>query len=136
MATAKEIRTRIASVQSTKKITSAMEMIAASKMRKARDRMDAAVPYARHIQEVIRHLAHARSEYKHPFMQQRPIKRVGIIVVSSDRGLCGGLNINLFKDVLNASSAWVEDGYGIDSAVIGQKAEHFLKWIHLFLLHC
>ena len=127
MATAKEIRTRIASVQSTKKITSAMEMIAASKMRKARDRMDAAVPYARHIQEVIHHLAHARSEYKHPFMQKRPIKRVGIIVVSSDRGLCGGLNINLFKEVLNASSAWVEDGYGIDSAVIGQKAEHFLK---------
>lgn len=97
MAGAKEIKTKIASVQNTQKITSAMEMVAASKMRKAQDRMAASRPYAENMRKVIGHVAQGSLEYKHPYLEVREAKRVGYIVVSTDRGLCGGLNVNLFK---------------------------------------
>lgn len=97
MAGAKEIRSKIASIKSTQKITSAMEKVAVSKMRKAQMRMAASRPYAERIRQVIGHLANANPEYRHPFMIDREVKRVGYVVVSSDRGLCGGLNTNLFK---------------------------------------
>ncbi len=98
MAGAKEIRSKIASVQNTQKITKAMEMVAASKMRKSQDRMAASRPYAETMRKVIGHLAHGNLEYKHPYPEDRDVKRVGYLVVSTDRGLCGGLNINLFKN--------------------------------------
>ena len=97
MAGAKEIRTQISSIKSTQKITSAMEMVAASKMRKAQERMETSRPYSQRIRDVVGHIATANTEYKHSFMVQREVKRVGFIIVSTDRGLCGGLNINLFK---------------------------------------
>jgi F-type H+-transporting ATPase subunit gamma len=127
MAGGKEIRTKIASVQSTQKITSAMQMVAASKMRKAQDRMAASKPYAQRIRSVISHLANSNPEYKHVFMQTREIKRVGYLVVSSDRGLCGGLNINVFKKVVLASKANAEAGIESDLALIGKKALGFFK---------
>jgi len=97
MAVGKEIRTKITSIKNTQKITRAMEMVAASKMRKAQERMKASRPYAQKMRNVVDHLAHAHPEYKHPYLEDRDVKRVGYIVVSSDRGLCGGLNSNLFK---------------------------------------
>ena len=104
MAVGKEIKTQIASIQSTQKITSAMEMVAASKMRKAQDRMHESRPYADKMRQMIAHLARSNPEYKHLYLQQRELKRVGYIVVSSDRGLCGGLNINVFKQTVQAMS--------------------------------
>src|SRR5882724_583776 len=101
MAGAKEIRGKIASIKNTQKITRAMEMVAASKMRKAQDRMQRAKPYAKKILEVIGHLATAHQEYRHPFLQEREIKRVGFIIVTTDRGLCGGLNTNLLRTTIN-----------------------------------
>ena len=101
MAGAKEIRSKIASIKNTQKITRAMEMVAASKMRKTQERMRASKPYATKIYDVVKHLARAHAEYRHPFMVERPIKSVGVIVVTTDRGLCGGLNVNLFRDTLN-----------------------------------
>jgi len=127
MAGGKEIRTKIASVQSTQKITSAMEMVAASKMRKAQDRMAASKPYAKRIREVISHLAGADPEYKHNFMEVREVKRVGYLVVSSDRGLCGGLNVNVFKKVITDSKANAEAGIESDLALIGKKALGFFR---------
>ncbi len=127
MAGAKEIRTQIKSVKNTQKITKAMEMVAASKMRKAQDRMQASKPYAQKIRNVISHLALAHPEYKHPFLLEREPRRVGFIVVSTDRGLCGGLNINLFKQAVNAMSAWDEKGVEVDLCLIGSKAESFFK---------
>ena len=103
MAVGKEIRVKIASVQNTQKITRAMEMVATSKMRKAQERMRAARPYADRMRNVISHVAGANSEYRHPFLVARPVKRVGIIVVSTDRGLCGGLNSNLFRMLIQHS---------------------------------
>ena len=100
MAGAKEIRTKIASIKNTQKITRAMEMVAASKMRKTQEKMRASKPYATKIYNVVRHVARASSEYRHPFMISREIKRVGIIVVTTDRGLCGGLNANLLREGL------------------------------------
>src|SRR5690625_7945701 len=105
MSGAKEIRTQIRSVQNTQKITSAMQMVAVAKMRSAQQRMEAARPYADKIRQVIGHLAHANPEYEHPFMTEREVKRVGYIIVSSDRGLCGGLNTNLFRRVLGEMAA-------------------------------
>ncbi|QEP43321.1 F0F1 ATP synthase subunit gamma [Ectothiorhodospiraceae bacterium BW-2] len=125
MASGKEIRGQIKSVQGTQKITRAMEMVAASKMRKAQDRMNATRPYAENIVRVVSHLAHAHPEYSHPFMHQREVKRVGIIVVTTDRGLCGGLNINLFKQVVSAMQQWQQQGVEIDICAIGQKAKGF-----------
>jgi F-type H+-transporting ATPase subunit gamma len=127
MAVGKEIRTQIASVKNTQKITKAMEMVAASKMRKAQDRMAASKPYAGKMRQVISHLANAHPEYKHPFLEVRETKRVGYIIISTDRGLCGGLNINLFKTALNAMTQWEENGVEIDMCLIGSKAESFFK---------
>ena len=127
MAGAKERRTKIKSVQNTQKITKAMEMVAASKMRKAQDRMAAARPYANKMRNVIGHLANAHPEYKHPYLIDREVKRVGYIVVSSDRGLCGGLNINLFKAVVNSMKDWSDKGVDIDVCTIGKKAVSFFS---------
>ncbi len=126
MAGAKEIRGKIASVKNTQKITKAMEMVAASKMRKAQDRMLAARPYAERIRNVISHLAHANPEYKHPYVIAREeVKRVGVIVVSTDRGLCGGLNANLFRMLLKQFKTWEAEGKEIELCVIGSKAAGF-----------
>ena len=127
MASGKEIRTQIGSVQNTQKITRAMEMVAASKMRKAQDRMHAARPYADKIRGVINHLAFAHSEYKHPYLEDRDVKRVGFIVVSSDRGLCGGLNNNLFRKTLTAMKEWQDKKIDVDLCTIGSKATSFFK---------
>ena len=123
MAVGKEIRSKIGSVKNTQKITKAMEMVAASKMRKAQERMQAARPYANKIRNVIAHLGLANSEYKHPFLLPRvEIKRIGLIVVSSDRGLCGGLNSNLFRDLIRRMKKWSEQGIEMDMSIIGNKA--------------
>jgi F-type H+-transporting ATPase subunit gamma len=125
MAAGKEIRTKIKSVQGTQKITKAMEMVAASKMRKAQNRMRAARPYAEKIRMVIAHLAHAHSEYHHPYLISREARRVGAIVVSSDRGLCGGLNANLFRAMIQKLKEWESQGLGIEVCPIGKKAIGF-----------
>ncbi len=128
MAGAKEIRTKIKSIQNTKKITKAMEMVAASKMRRAQERMQASRPYAEKIASVICHLAHAHPEYKHPYLVSREeVKRVGYIVVTTDRGLCGGLNVNLFRKTLKELSEWKEKGVEVDVCVIGRKGSGFFK---------
>ena len=127
MSGAKEIRGKIASVKNTQKITSAMELVAASKMRKAQDRMAASKPYAEKIRQVVRHLANSNPEYKHTYMDEREVKRVGVIVVSSARGLCGGLNINLFKKTLQLTKEWKEKGCEVDMALIGTKAVSFFR---------
>jgi F-type H+-transporting ATPase subunit gamma len=129
MSGAKEIRGKIASIKNTQKITKAMEMVAASKMRKAQDRMQETRPYAEKIQNVISHLAHAHPEYKHPFLIERETKRVGLIVISTDRGLCGGLNINLFKKTIQAMKEWNAQGYELDLTLIGTKSNAFFKRI-------
>ena len=130
MAVGKEIRTKIASVKNTQKITKAMEMVAASKMRRAQDRMHAARPYAHKIRQVIAHLGLANPEYKHPYLVPRKeVKRIGLIVVSTDRGLCGGLNSNLFRDLLKKMKDWVADGIEIDMSIIGNKAVGFFSRI-------
>jgi F-type H+-transporting ATPase subunit gamma len=125
MAAGKEIRTKIKSVQSTQKITKAMEMVAASKMRKAQDRMRAARPYADKIRAVIAHLAHAHSEYHHPYLVAREVRRVGVIVASTDRGLCGGLNANLFRAMIQQMKDWEGRGLGMEVCAIGNKAIGF-----------
>jgi len=128
MAGAKEIRTKIKSVENTQKITSAMEMVAASKMRKAQDRMRAARPYAEKIRQVISHVSAARSEYHHPFTVMRSdIKRIGYIIVSTDRGLCGGLNNNLFRSVVRDIDEWRGKGVEADVCVIGNKGAVFFR---------
>ncbi|MCE9681745.1 F0F1 ATP synthase subunit gamma [Halomonas alkalisoli] len=127
MAAAKEIRTQIGSIKNTQKITSAMEMVAASKMRKAQDLMRASQPYARQIRNVVSHIADANPEYRHEYMIERDAKRVGYIVVSTDRGLCGGLNVNLFKAVLRDAKAWRDKGAELDFCALGSKASGFFK---------
>jgi F-type H+-transporting ATPase subunit gamma len=127
MAGAKEIRTKIASIKSTQKITKAMQVVAASKMRKAQDRMLATRPYAEKIQNVISHLAHAHPEYHHPYLAEREAKRVGLIIISTDQGLCGGLNINLFKSVITTMRQWEADGLDLDLTLIGSKSGAFFK---------
>ena len=125
MAVGKEIRTKIASISSTQKITSAMEMVAASKMRKAQDRMEVGKPYARRIRSVVGHIANSAPEYRHEYMQEREVKRVGFIVVSTDRGLCGGLNINLFKATIRAMKEFADENIEIDLGLIGAKSIAF-----------
>ncbi len=125
MAVGKEIRTKISSIQSTQKITSAMEMVAASKMRRAQDRMEVGKPYAQRMRSVVGHLANANPEHKHLFMEERDVKRVGYIVVSTDRGLCGGLNINLFKAMIKSMKEWDDQGVEIDMCLVGAKAAAF-----------
>lgn len=125
MAAGKEIRTKISSIQSTQKITSAMEMVAASKMRKAQERMQLGKPYSRRMRAVVGHIANAAPEYKHMYMETREVKRVGYIVVSTDRGLCGGLNMNLFKTTVKSMKDWSDQGVGVDLSLIGAKAAAF-----------
>jgi F-type H+-transporting ATPase subunit gamma len=127
MAVGKEIRTKIKSIQNTQKITRAMEMVATSKMRKAQDRMQAARPYSKKIREVVAHLAAAHPEYQHPYMVERPVKRVGYIVISTDRGLCGGLNVNLFRALVPHMKQLHGQGVEIDLCAIGKKAVAFLR---------
>jgi F-type H+-transporting ATPase subunit gamma len=127
MAGAKEIRTQIKSIGNTQKITKAMEMVAASKMRRAQDRMEASRPYARQIRRVIGHLANATADYRHPYLIEREPKRIGYIVVSTDRGLCGGLNINLFKQALREIRQWRDRGVEVDLCLIGNKAATFFN---------
>jgi F-type H+-transporting ATPase subunit gamma len=127
MAIAKEIRIKIQSVKNTQKITKAMEMVAASKMRKTQERMRRAIPYAKKILHVISHVAKAHSEYTHPFMITREVKRVGYIIVSSDRGLCGGLNSNLLKATIKDIKNNLDNGIEVDLCLIGSKAMSFFK---------
>jgi F-type H+-transporting ATPase subunit gamma len=127
MAGAKEIRTQIKSIGNTQKITKAMEMVAASKMRRAQDRMRSSRPYAEKIREVVSHMGKAHPEYKHPYLIERPASRVGLIVISTDRGLCGGLNINLFKAAIAEMKEWRGQNLDIDLAVIGTKAMGFFR---------
>ena len=128
MSGAKQIRTQIASIKNTQKITKAMEMVAASKMRKAQDRMRATRPYAEKIKRVISHLATANSEYRHPYMLERAeVKRVGFIIISTDRGLCGGLNVNLFKNAMRKIAQYQQQNAGVDVSIIGAKGMAFFK---------
>ena len=127
MASGKEIRTQISSIQSTQKITSAMEMVAASKMRKAQDRMEVGKPYAQRIRSVVGHIANANPEYKHMYMLERDVKRVGFIIVSTDRGLCGGLNINLFKAGIKTLQSYADQDIVIDVCTVGAKAAGFFN---------
>ncbi len=128
MSQAREIRTKIASVKNTQKITSAMELVAASKMRRAQDRMTASRPYAMKIRKVISHVASSHSEYHHPYLEHREhIKRVGFIIVTTDRGLCGGLNVNLFRTVLSDMKNWQNKQVEIDLCLIGRKGEAFFQ---------
>ena len=127
MAGDKEILNKIRSVKNMQKITSAMEMVAASKIRKAQDQMQASRPYAERIRKVIGHLGAANPDYKHPFLEEREVKRVGIIIISTDRGLCGGLNINLFKRIVSEISSLQEQKIEIDLVLVGSKAVQFFK---------
>ncbi|UAA38779.1 F0F1 ATP synthase subunit gamma [Paraneptunicella aestuarii] len=127
MAIGKEIKGKIGSIKNTQKITSAMEMVAASKMKRAQERMSASRPYATNMRKVIGHLAHATHEYKHPFLQEREVKRVGYILVSTDRGLCGGLNTNEFKAAAQSIKKWQDKGVEVDFAALGSKAVGFFN---------
>ncbi len=135
MAGGREIKTKIKSVQNTRKVTRALEMVSASKIRKAQDRMKTSRPYARAMKQVIGHLAQANTDYQHPFMVERSeTKRVGYIIVSSDRGLAGGLNNNLFRKCLGEMRQWQDQGAEIDVVTIGQKASVFFRRIKVNML--
>ena len=127
MAGEKEIRKKVDSVQKMQKITSAMEKVAASKIRKAQQQMEAARPYAERIRRVISHARQAHPDYKHPYLTEREIKRVGYIVISTDRGLCGGLNANLFRMMIGEISKWRQQEIELDMALIGAKAVQFFR---------
>ena len=127
MANLKEIRTKIASVKNTQKITKAMEMVAASKMRRTQRRMQETRPYADKIRTVIGHLYQANPEYRHPFLVEREITRVGYIVITTDRGLCGGLNVNTFRALLKDMKEWRDKGVEVDLCLIGAKGVQFLR---------
>lgn len=127
MAIGKEIKGKIGSIKNTQKITSAMEMVAASKMKKAQDRMASSRPYAQNMRKVISHVAQGNLEYRHPYLEEREVKRVGYIVISTDRGLCGGLNTNEFKAVSNAIKEWQNKGVEVDFAALGAKACGFFN---------
>ena len=127
MASSKEIRGKIKSVQSTRKITKAMEMVAASKMKKAQERMRASRPYLERLFNIVIHIAKANTEYRHPFLQKREkVKRVGAIVVSTDKGLCGGLNTNVLRLLLGKHKEWTAAGVGVDYVAIGTRGLSFL----------
>jgi len=135
MAGGREIKTKIKSVQNTRKVTRALEMVSASKIRKAQDRMKASRPYARAMKQVIGHLAQANSEFQHPYLVERQdIKRVGYIIVSSDRGLAGGLNNNLFRKLLGEIRKWQEQDVQVDVVTIGQKASVYFRRIKVDML--
>ena len=123
----KEIRNKIRSVKNMQKITKAMEMVAAAKIRKAQNQMEASRPYAERIRRVVGHLGAANPDYKHPWLVEREVKRVGYIVISSDRGLCGGLNINLFKRVIGELQQWKNEDVEVDLTLVGAKAVQFFR---------
>ena len=128
MAGGREIKTKIKSVQNTRKVTRALEMVSASKIRKAQDRMKSSRPYARLMRQMIGHIAQANSEYTHPFMTERAeVRRVGYLIVSTDRGLCGGLNSSMFRKILADMREWQGKGVEIDVVTIGQKATAFFR---------
>src|SRR5215813_10639126 len=128
MAHAKEIRNKIKSVQSTRKITKAMEMVAASKMKKAQDRMRASRPYVGRMVAIARHLARATPEYRHEFLLKRPqVKNVGLIVVTTDKGLCGGLNTNALRLALTRVKEWQGEGKGVQVTAVGAKGLGFMQ---------
>lgn len=135
MAGGREIKTKIKSVQNTRKVTRALEMVSASKIRKAQDRMKASRPYARAMKQVVGHLAQANSEFHHPYLEERKeIKRIGYVIVSSDRGLAGGLNNNLFRKLLIEIRDWQAKGVDVDVVTIGQKATVFFRRIKVGML--
>ena len=135
MAGGREIKTKIKSVQNTRKVTRALEMVSASKIRKAQERMKASRPYAQAMKQVIGHLAQANSDFQHPYLTERTsVKRVGYIIVSSDRGLAGGLNNNLFRKLLGEFRRWQEQGVEVDLVTIGQKASVFFRRIKVNML--
>jgi F-type H+-transporting ATPase subunit gamma len=127
LANEKEIRSKIRSVKNMQKITKAMEMVAASKIRKAQDQMEASRPYAERIRRVVGHLSHANPDYKHPWLVERKVRRVGYIIISTDRGLCGGLNINMFKTVIGELQQWQGKDVEVDLALVGAKAVQFFR---------
>lgn len=127
MAGTKELRKQIGSIQNTQKITSAMEMVAASKMRKAQERMSKGRPYSDRIRSVIGHVANASAEFRHSLMIEREVKRVGYIVVTTDKGLCGGLNINLLKAVVHDIKTFVDGNIEVDLCLIGNKGSQFFR---------
>jgi len=127
MAAGKEIKKKIASVQTTQKSTRAMQMVAASRMRRTQDRMQQGRPYSQRIEEMIGHLANANPEYRPSYMITREVRRIGYIVVSTDRGLCGGLNVNLFRELIRHMRRWEGDGIEVDLALIGNKAAQFFR---------
>jgi F-type H+-transporting ATPase subunit gamma len=134
MPSGRDIRNKIRSIQSTQKITSAMEMVATSKMRKAQDRMLAARPYADKIRQVIRHLGYAHPEYRHPYCEARPVRRVGLILVTTDRGLCGGLNTNQFRTILGKIRDWGQQGVELDLCPIGGKGSAFFRRLGIHIV--
>ena len=127
MASGKEIKSKIGSIKNTQKITSAMEMVAASKMKRAQDRVASSRPYAENLRKVIGRVAQANLDFHHPFLEERDVKRVGYIVISTDRGLCGGLNTNEFKKVTQDVQAWKEKGVDAEYATLGGKAAGFFQ---------
>lgn len=133
MAVGSEIVTKIKSVQSTKKVTSALEMVSASKIKRAKDQMLEARPYATQMKQIIGHMAHASPEYRHPFMKEREVKKVGYIIISTDRGLCGGLNTNLFKKTVTDMKQWRDKGVELEAVTIGNKASTFFKGVDVSL---
>ncbi|MFY8061755.1 MAG: F0F1 ATP synthase subunit gamma [Arenimonas sp.] len=135
MAGGREIKTKIKSVQNTRKVTRALEMVSASKIRKAQDRMKASRPYARMMRQIVGHVAKANTDYVHPFMVERKdVKRVGYIIVSTDRGLCGGLNSQLFRRILADMRVWQDKGVEIDLVCVGQKAATFFRRLKVNML--
>jgi F-type H+-transporting ATPase subunit gamma len=127
MASGKEIRGKISSVKNTQKITNAMQMVAASKLRRTQQRMEASRPYAERIRTVIGHLSEANPDYRHPYIQSREVKRVGYIIISTDRGLCGSLNVNMFRVILNDLRRWQEQGVEADLCLVGAKGMSFFR---------
>jgi len=127
MASGKEIRTKIASVKSTQKITKAMEMVAASKLRRTQQRMAASRPYAERIKTVIGHLSEANPDYRHPYLQSREVKRIGYIVISTDRGLCGSVNVNMFREVVRDLRKWNDRGVETDLCLVGAKGIAYFR---------
>src|SRR5574337_260480 len=134
MAGAREIRTKIKSVANTRKVTSALQMVSASKIRRAQELMRTSRPYARHMRRVVAHIAQATPDYQHPALKEREIKRVCYLIVSTDRGLCGGLNSNLFRKVLADIHGWQQKGVGVEVIAIGQKAAQFFRRIKVDLV--
>ncbi|MFZ9348995.1 MAG: F0F1 ATP synthase subunit gamma [Arenimonas sp.] len=135
MAGGREIKTKIKSVQNTRKVTRALEMVSASKIRKAQDRMKASRPYARMMRQIVGHVAKANTDYVHPFMVERKdVKRVGYIIVSTDRGLCGGLNSQMFRRILADMRVWQDKGVEIDLVCVGQKAATFFRRLKINML--